>query len=44
MLNFKQFRQLHKNVASYIEQVLEAAPYKTAALRSPTNHHENYPS
>ena len=26
------------------EQVLEAAPYKAAAVRPPTTHHENYPN
>ena len=40
----KTWRQLHKNAASYIEQVLEAAPHKTAAVRPPTTHYENYPS
>ena len=37
-------RQLHKNAASNIEQVLEATPYKTPILRPPTSHHENEPS
>ena len=36
-------RQLHKNAASNIEQVLEATPNKAAAVRPPTTHHENYP-
>ena len=40
----KAWRQLHKNTASNIEQVLEAAPYKTAAVRPPTTHHKNYPN
>ena len=40
----KAWRQLHKNAASNIEQVMEAAPHKAAALRSLTTHHENYPS
>ena len=31
-------------VVNNIEQVLEAAPHKAAAVRSPTTHHENYPS
>ena len=35
----KTRRQLHKNVASNIEQVLAATPHKT-----PASHHENYPS
>ena len=39
------WQQLHKNAASCIEQVLEAATaHKTAAVRPPTTHHENYPS
>ena len=38
----KTWRQLHKNAASNIEQVLEAAPHKLAAVRLPTTHHENY--
>ena len=37
-------RQLHKNAASNIEQVLAATPYKTPIIRPPTSHHENYPS
>ena len=37
-------RQLHKNVASNIEQVLAATPYKTPTIRPPTSHHENYQS
>ena len=37
------WRQLHKNAASNIEQVLEATPLKAAAVRPPTTHHENYP-
>ena len=39
----KARRQLHKNAASNIEQVLGATPHK-AAIRPPTTHHENYPS
>ena len=38
----KAWQQLHKNAASNIEQVLEAATHKAAAVSSPTNHHENY--
>ena len=34
-------RQLHKNVASSIEQVLAATPHKAPALRLPASHHEN---
>ena len=37
-------RQLHKNAASNIEQVLEAAPHKSPIIRPPTSHHKNYPS
>ena len=40
----KAWRQLHKNAASNIKQVLEAAPHKAAAVRSPTTNHKNYPS
>ena len=40
----KAWRQLYKNIASNIEQVLEAAPHKTASVRPLTTHHENYPS
>ena len=40
----KAWRQLHKNAASRIEQVLEATPHKAAAVRPPTTHHKNYPS
>ena len=37
-------RQLHKNVASNIEQVLEATPHKAPTIRPRDSHHENYPS
>ena len=40
----KAWRQLHKNAASNIEQVLLTAPHKTAAVRPNFTHHENYPS
>ena len=40
----KACRQLHKNAASNMEQVLEVAPHKAAAVRPPNTHHENYPS
>ena len=40
----KAGRQLHKNAASNIEQVLEATLHKTAAIRPPTTHHKNYQS
>ena len=36
----KARRQLHKNAASNIEQVLEATPHKAPATRPPTSHHE----
>ena len=29
---------------SIIEQVIEAAPHKAAAIRPPTTHHKNYKS
>ena len=32
----KAWRQLHKNAASNSEQVPEATPHKTAAVRPPT--------
>ena len=38
----KAWRQLHNNAASNIEQVLEIAPYKAAAVYPPATHHENY--
>ena len=37
-------RQLHKNVASSIEQVLAATPHEAPTIRSPTTYHENYTS
>ena len=37
-------RQLHKNAASNIEQVLEATPHKAPTIRPPASHHKNYPS
>ena len=40
----KAWRQLHKNAAGNIKQVLEAAPHISAAVRTPATHHENYPS
>ena len=42
MYGEKAWWQLHKNAASNIEQVLEVAPHKTAAVWPPTTHHENY--
>ena len=38
----KAWRQLHHNAASNIEQVMDAAPHKAAAIRPPTTNHENY--
>ena len=35
-------RQLHKNAASNIEQVLAATPHKTPTIRPLASHHENY--
>ena len=37
-------QQLHKNVASNIEQILEATLHKAPTIRPPASHHENYPS
>ena len=39
----KAWRQLYKNAASGMEEVLEVTPYKTADVRPPTTHHENHP-
>ena len=44
MYGQKAWQQRHKNAASNIEQVLEAASHKAAAVRPLTTHHENYPS
>ena len=40
----KARRQLQKNAASNIEQVLEATPHKAPTIWPPTFHHENYQS
>ena len=40
----KARRQLHKDDASNIEQVMEETPPKALTIRPPTSHHENYPS
>ena len=40
----KAWRQLHKNAVSNIEQVMEVAPHKAAAVLPLTIHHENYQS
>ena len=37
-------RQLHRNAASYREQVLAATPHKTQPVRPPASYHENYSS
>ena len=38
----ESWQQLHKNAASNIEQIMEAAPLKVAVVRTLTTHHENY--
>ena len=35
-------RQLHKNAASNLEQVLAATPHKTPIVRSPASYHGDY--
>ena len=37
-------RQLHKNVASNVEQALTATPHKAPTIWPPATHQENYPS
>ena len=37
-------RQLNKNAASNLEQVLAATPHKTPTVRPPASYHENYSS
>ena len=44
MYGQKAWGKLHKNAASFIEQILEETPYKASAVGSPTTRHENYPS
>ena len=44
MYGAKAWKQLHKNAASNIDQVMEAAPNKAAAVRPLTTHHEDYPT
>ena len=44
MYGEKAWRQLHKNAASNIEQVLEAAPHIAAAVWPLAIHHETYQS
>ena len=36
--------QLHKNVASNIEQVQATTPHKAPTIWPPASHHKNYPS
>ena len=40
-LEKKARRQLHKNVESYIEQVLATTSHETTTIRPPASHHEN---
>ena len=37
-------RQLHKNAASNLEQVMATTPHKTPTIRPPASYHKNYPS
>ena len=37
-------RQLHKNAACNLEQILAATPRKTPTVRPPASYHENYSS
>ena len=37
-------RQLHKNAACNLEQVLAATPHKTPTVRPPASYHEDYSS
>ena len=37
-------RQLHKNAACNLEQVLATTPHKTPTVRPPASYHENYSS
>ena len=36
-------RQLHKNIASNIDEVLAATPHKATTVRPLASHHGNYP-
>ena len=40
----KARRQLQKNAANNLEQVLAATPHKTSTVRPPASYHENYSS
>ena len=42
-LKAPRVRQLHKNVASNIEQVLAATLHEAPTIRPPASYHENYP-
>ena len=42
MYGEKAWQQLNKNAGSNTEQLLVSALHKTAAIRPPTTHHENY--
>ena len=44
MAGEKARRQLHKNVVSNIEQILEATHNKAPTIQPPTSRLENYPS
>ena len=37
-------RQLHKNAACNLEQVLATTPHKIPTVRPPASYHENYSS
>ena len=37
-------RQLHKNAACNLEEVLATIPHKTPTVRPPASYHENYSS
>ena len=37
-------RELHKNDASHMKQVLAATPYRAPTIRPPASHYGNYPS
>ena len=39
----KTWRQLHKNAASCIEQILKAASHKAADVWTPMSHLQNHP-
>ena len=40
----KARRELHKNVTSYVEQILEVTSHKTVVVLPPTSHLENNPN